>query len=160
MSDPMLSESVLRTMSDGPMADDYIMSRQAVSNEVATLEQQIKQAMIAMGLTWGDLEGFGSAVEGICETMEADQAELEKERQAVAFATTCMGKDQRRVEELEAENEAFHKRGESDRIEMRILWDILKQNEEMEKQALVLIVALTVEGPPPLPDPPEPSSVF
>ena len=31
---------------------------------------------------------------------------------------------------------------ERDRIEMRILWDVLKQNDDMEKQALVLVAAL------------------
>jgi len=41
------------------------------ADEVAALEQQIVRAMDAMGLAWGDLEGFGGAVEGICDTMES-----------------------------------------------------------------------------------------
>ena len=37
---------------------------------------------------------------------------------------------------------ALEQRVERDRIEMRILWDVLKQNDDMEKQALVLVAAL------------------
>lgn len=53
-----------------------------------------------------------------------------------------------------------HKQLARSGVEMRILWDVLKQDEEMEKQALVLVTALAYEEPPPLPDPPEPSSVL